>query len=180
MNQHSPLIANADGDQTRPWLHVLYQARRERTVTLVKAAVDRLVGEGKTVTIEAICQVSREVDPEGKGIKKAGVLGNAEAYAYYQQHSTTYQQAHRKLRHAPRQQPTRSTTLPHIDLDRDVTRVHQRYVKLSKSPFRKSDGSDDHYRHSFSCSVLTVTTGNKYTAEEQCVSFMTRMRAESR
>lgn len=102
-------------------------------MTLVKAAVDRLVGEGKTVTIEAICQVSREVDPEGKGIKKAGVLGNAEAYAYYQQHSTTYQQAHRKLRHAPRQQPARSTTLPHIDLDRDVTRVRQRYVKLSKA-----------------------------------------------
>ena len=117
----------------RPWLHVLYQARRERTVTFVKAAVDRLVGEGKTVTIEAICQVSREVDSEGKGIKKAGVLGNAEAYAYYQQHSTTYQQAHRKLRHAPRQQPTRSTTLPHIDLDRDVTRVRQRYAKLSKA-----------------------------------------------
>ncbi len=133
MNQHSPLTPTPDGDQTRPWLHALYQARRQRTVTLVKATVDRLVGEGRTVTIEAICQVSRKVDSEGKGIKKAGVLGNAEAYAYYRQHSATYQRAHQRLRHAPRQEPMTSTTLPHIDLERDITRVRQSYTKLSKA-----------------------------------------------
>src|SRR6266699_3506895 len=127
MDQTLPSTPTAESHQARPWLHTLYQARRERTVTLVKAAVDRLVGEGETVTIEAICQASREVDPEGKGIKKAGVLGNAEAYAYYRQHSTTYQRARRKLRHAPRQEPTRSTALPHIDLDRAVKRVRQSY-----------------------------------------------------
>src|SRR5947199_3788162 len=76
--------------QERPWLKQYHQARRERTVKLVKASVDQLESSGQTVTLEAICARSREVDPEGKGIKKAGIIGNAEAHAYYRKHSVPY------------------------------------------------------------------------------------------
>ena len=104
---------------------------RQRTVTLVKATVDRLLQEGRTVTLEAICTLSREIDPEGKGIKKAGVLGNVEAHAYYRQHSTSYQrglgyqQRRGRQKHASAQ-PSR------IDADRDVKRARQRYLKQPK------------------------------------------------
>ncbi len=76
---------------TRPWLKTYHEARRQRTVDLVKATVDHLLADGQAVTLEAIATRSREVDLEGKGIKKAGILGNAEAHAYYRKHSVTYQ-----------------------------------------------------------------------------------------
>jgi hypothetical protein len=87
MNQHS--ISNTTPEQSRPWLLQHYAATRQRTVDLVKMTVDRLIQEGQTVTIEAICKLSQQLDPQGKGIKKAGVLGNEEAYAYYQQRRTS-------------------------------------------------------------------------------------------
>src|SRR5438876_3050371 len=87
---------NSSSNQTpprstpRPWLKTYHEAKRQRTVDLVKATVDRLVKDGQAVTLEAIATRSREVDPTGRGIKKAGILGNAEAHAYYRKHSVTY------------------------------------------------------------------------------------------
>ena len=92
-------MSNTTPEQDRPWLQQHYQAARERTVRLVKAAVDRLVKDGTAVTIEAICQQSQQLDPQGKGIKKAGVLGNAEAYAYYQQHRPSRAATSRRASH---------------------------------------------------------------------------------
>ena len=77
MTQYSK--SNATPERDRPWLEQHYQATRQRTVRLVKAAVDQLVKDRRAVTIEAICQQSQQLDPQGKGIKKAGVLGNEEA-----------------------------------------------------------------------------------------------------
>src|SRR5215470_11825218 len=87
MNQHS--MSNISHERVRPWLEQHYQTTRQRTVNLVKNAVDQLVKDKRPVTIETICQQSQQLDPQGKGIKKAGILGNAEAYAYYQQHRTS-------------------------------------------------------------------------------------------
>lgn len=87
MSLHSR--SNATPERGRPWLEQHYRATRQRTVSLVKAAVDQLVKDGRTVTIEAICQRSQQLDPQGKGIKKAGILGNEDAYVYYRQHSAS-------------------------------------------------------------------------------------------
>src|SRR5260370_8662517 len=76
--------------EPHPWLQKHYQEKRERTVRLVKAAVDQLVQERQTVTIEAICRRSIEIDPESKGVKKSAILENQEPHAYYRQHSTSY------------------------------------------------------------------------------------------
>jgi hypothetical protein len=116
-----------------PWLLKHYQEKRERTITLVKAAVDQLVNEQQTVTIEAICHKSLALDPEGRGIKKSAILENAEAHAYYQKHSSSYQtmkQRNRKQRRkplSPDPQPLR------IDPNRDVDRVRYRYLQLTKA-----------------------------------------------
>jgi hypothetical protein len=127
-----PSVSNPEKNTSRPWLKQYHLARRERTVRLVKATVDQLLKEGQTVTLEAICARSCEVDPEGKGIKKAGIIGNAEAHAYYRKHSSTYQRGlgyQRRKGHNKRvsARPSR------IDADRDVDRVRLRYLLQPKA-----------------------------------------------
>ena len=100
-------------------------------MNLVKATVDQLERSGQTVTLEAICTRSREVDPEGKGIKKAGIIGNAEAHAYYRKHSVPYRRGQGQQRRKERQLGM-VTTPSHIDTDRDVQRVRQRYLLQPK------------------------------------------------
>ena len=99
---------------------------------LVKDAVDQLVKEKQTVTIEAICQKSLVLDPEGRGVKKSAILENSEAHAYYQEHSTSYQAAKKRNRKtrmssAPDPQPLR------IDPNRNVDRARLRYLHLTKA-----------------------------------------------
>ncbi len=99
---------------------------------LVKATVDQLLKEGQTVTLEAICTLSSEVDPQGKGIKKAGIIGNAEAHAYYRKHSSTYQRGLGYQRRKGRSKRV-SAQPSRIDADRDVDRVRQRYLLQPKA-----------------------------------------------
>src|SRR5712692_9085483 len=124
------LPSNAEMKATRPWLKRYHEARQQRTVDIVIATVDHLLADGQAVTLEAISTRSREVDPEGKGIKKAGILGNAEAHAYYRKHSVTYQsgrgQQRRKSKVHVSAQPSR------IGTDRDIQRVRQRYLQQTK------------------------------------------------
>src|SRR5260370_7479135 len=109
MSHDSPSNAIPQKRATRPWLKSYHEARRRRTVDLVKATVDHLRADGHAVTLEAIATRSRELNPEGKGIKKAGILGNAESHPYYRKHSVTYRtrQGHqrRTRHHHPSPQP---------------------------------------------------------------------------
>jgi hypothetical protein len=126
-----PSASNPAQSADRPWLRRYHQARRQQTVDLVKATVDRLLQEGQTVTLEAVCLRSRELDPQGKGIKKAGVIGNTEAHAYYRKHSATYQRGLGQQRRKSRGRPV-SATPSRIDVDRNVQRVRQRYLLQPK------------------------------------------------
>jgi hypothetical protein len=123
---------NNPPNKPKPWLLKHYEARRQRTVRLVKAAVDQLIREKQTVTIEAICHTSLALDPEGRGVKKSAILENSDAHAYYQEHSTSYQAAkkhNRKTRtsSAPDPQPLR------IDPNRNVDRARLRYLHMTKA-----------------------------------------------
>jgi len=109
-----------------------HQARRQRTVDLVKTTIDQLLRDGQTVTLEAICTRSREVDSQGKGIKKAGIIGNTEAHAYYRKHSTTSQRGLGYQRRKGRSK--RVATIPlRVGMERDVARVRQRYLLQPKA-----------------------------------------------
>lgn len=101
-------------------------------MTLVKAAVDRLVQENQPVTVEAVCRITRELDPTGRGVQKSGVLQNAEAHAYYRQHSATYRAYHGWKDRKPTC-PTPATAILQVKLDRDVGRVRRRYRLFSKA-----------------------------------------------
>jgi hypothetical protein len=125
MNQHS--TSNTTSERPRPWLLQHYAVIRQRTVDLVKQTVDRLIQDGQTVTIEAICKLSQQLDPQGKGIKKAGVLGNAEAYAYYQQHRTSRASTSGRVSH----RAGMAHRLP-TDPGRDLGSVRRRYLRERK------------------------------------------------
>lgn len=125
--------SNPTPEQRRPWLHAHHAARRQRTVALVKAAVDRLVQENQAVTIEAISRLSRDLDPQGKGVQKSGVLQNAEAHAYYRQHSATYLSSRSWRDRQPARTPAHAGGPPQVKLDRDVDRVRRRYRLFSKA-----------------------------------------------
>jgi len=124
-----PSMSNPTHEQARPWLEKHYEATRQRTVGLVTAAVDRLIQDGQTVTIEAICQQSQQLDPQGRGIKKAGILGNAEAYAYYRQHRTSLRRTPKRTSRQPATTTSRLPTDPH----RDLKQVRRRYSRESKA-----------------------------------------------
>lgn len=120
--------------QPHPWLLKHYEEKRQRTIRLVKAAVDQLVKEQQTVTIEAICRKSVEVDTEGQGVKKSAILENAEAHAYYQKHSTSYQTAKKRNRKVRRGERKGANAQPlRIDPNRDVDRARYRYLQLTKA-----------------------------------------------
>ena len=120
--------------QPYPWLLKHYEEKRQRTITLVKASVDYLVKEGKTVTIEAICRTSLELDPEGRGVKKSSILENTVAHEYYRKHSTSYQaeQARRRPR-GKRVGAALSAQPLRIDPKRDVDRARYRYMQMTKA-----------------------------------------------
>ncbi|HYU73968.1 MAG TPA: hypothetical protein VEL31_14920 [Ktedonobacteraceae bacterium] len=122
---------NNEPKQPKPWLLKHYQEKRQRTVTLVKAAVDHLANEQQTVTIEAICRTSSTLDPEGRGVKKSAVLENPEAHAYYRKHSTSYQTMKQRNR-KPRRKPSAPDPL-RIDPNRDVDRARYRYQHMTNA-----------------------------------------------
>jgi hypothetical protein len=97
----------------------------------VKATVDQLVHEECPVTIEAICLRSVEFDAQKKGVKKAGILGNEMAYAYYRQHSVSYQRAHKRKHPVVRKGSVVISSRP-IDPERDIARVRSRYLRQNK------------------------------------------------
>lgn len=126
---------NSEPKQPHPWLLKHYEEKRQRTINLVKASVNQLLAEKRTVTIEAICQKSVELDSEGRGVKKSSIFKNPAAHAYYREHSDSYQAAQVRKRHRTGKNkvtPPPATSL-HIDPNRDVEWVRYRYLQMSKA-----------------------------------------------
>jgi hypothetical protein len=133
MPRRSPSNKTTNGvNQPHPWLQKHYEEKRQRTVRLVKAAVDQLVEARQTVTIEAICRKSVEVDPEGRGVKKSALLENQEAHAYYREHSASYRAAQIRKRTSKAAKAAAQAHPLRIDLHRDVGRARYRYLQMTK------------------------------------------------
>jgi uncharacterized Ntn-hydrolase superfamily protein len=118
--------------EPHPWLQKHYQEKRERTIRLVKAAVDQLVKEKQAVTIEAICHKSAEIDAEGRGVKKSALLENQEAHAYYREHSSSYQAIQARKRQGKSAKVPAQAHPLRIDSHRDVDRARYRYLQMTK------------------------------------------------
>ncbi len=131
-----PSRSNETNDEPRqphPWLQKHYQEKRERTVRLVKATVDQLVKEKQTVTMEAICHKSAEIDAEGRGVKKSALLENQEAHAYYRAHSASYRAAQTRKRTGKAARTSAQAHPLRIDPQRDGDRARYRYLQMTKS-----------------------------------------------
>src|SRR5260370_38914777 len=102
---------------------------RKKRNKIRQSTVDQLVKERQSVTIEAICQLSQRLDPQGKGIKKAGILGNEEAYAYYRQYRASQRSPSRRTVHQPVTALHRLPPDPH----RDLQQVRRRYLRARKA-----------------------------------------------
>ena len=118
--------------EAHPWLQKHYQGKRERTIHLVKATVDQLVKEKQTVTIEAICHKSAQIDEEGRGVKKSAVLENQEAHAYYRAHSASYRAAAARKRTSKAAKTSAQAHPSRIDPHRDIDRARYRYLQMTK------------------------------------------------
>jgi len=132
-NPNSRLNQESDGVvQPRPWLQKHYQEKRERTVRLVKTAVDQLVKEGQAVTIEAVCHKSAQIDAEGRGVKKSALLENPEAHTYYQEHSVSYRMVQARKRAGKAAKISVQAHPLRVDPHRDVDRARYRYLQMTK------------------------------------------------
>lgn len=126
-----PMTSTSSSGESRPWLQEkVYGPKRERTVTLVKQAVDALVKDKKRVSLATVVAKSKELDPDESGISESAVLNNPEAKAYFDQY--------RSWKGSPRRnrtpvEPAVSAVSRPIKLDRDLARVRRRLMRQSKN-----------------------------------------------
>jgi len=78
------------------------QGKFKRTVELTRKAITKLETESKTVTLEAVCEATREFDEQGKGLRPMTILRNPEAAELFRQHSPAYQARQQKVGKAKR------------------------------------------------------------------------------
>ena len=130
MKSMSPKSESNNSEQQAP-AHLLsvYKAKEQRTFDLVKKTVDTLLHEKQQVSLSTIVAKSQEVDLEGKGVSISAIQRNEQANTYYKKH--------RSHKGTQRKRSPNLTQLSQVDdlrikLDRDMSRVRQRYLKLSK------------------------------------------------
>jgi hypothetical protein len=133
-------LANEKVGFAYPWLEEqVYAPKRQHTYELVKQAIDALrADEKKHISLSTIEAKTRELDPEGKGISQSAILGNQQAYTYYQKHRN-FKPSNNRKNSAKRatatngdadQFPNHLLGIP--DLNRNQARVARRYMQFSK------------------------------------------------
>lgn len=129
--KHVPRTSKPNPNHEAPsWLEEqVYAPKRQRTAELVKQAVDALLAEGSRVSLTSVATKSRQLDPEGTGVSESAILTNDEARAYYEQHRTW--RGPRGRRSAAAGMPSDPAPV-RVKPDRNVARVRQRYMRLSK------------------------------------------------
>jgi len=111
------------------WLvEQVYGPKRERTIELVKRSVDMLLEQKERVSLASIVAISQKIDSEGQGISESAILGNEQARAYYEQHRS-WKGTQRKRSVAP----AHPSHPGQVKLDRDLTQVRQRYLRMGKA-----------------------------------------------
>lgn len=125
------LTFNSTND--RPWLKETHQKRSNRSVEIGKQAIDLLIKNGEPVTYSNLAKISKEIDPEGKGIHPNTIRTNGQLNEYYKEHSLTYKQ---KV-NSKNVKPNMNADIEDIDFrkikpNRNVENTHRKYMKLSK------------------------------------------------
>lgn len=103
----------------REWLKSLYDKKRNRSYEL-----------GAKASYRTVALKSKEIDPNGKGIHQNTIINNKELHDYFIQHSTTKSYKPRNKANKPLLGDL--DAFKHIKQDRDIERVRQRYMQLTK------------------------------------------------
>ena len=106
----------------------VYDARRRRTIDLVKASIEALRADRLVVSLASIAGRSRSLDQSGRGVSETAILRNQEARALYQAHRSA---AGRGPRRRPASERGASPILA-THATRDLGRARQRYMRLPK------------------------------------------------
>ena len=125
-----PPTSRSRPDRDAPsWLQEkVYAPRRQRTLDLVRHAVDVLVTAEQAVSLASIATTSKAIDPTGQGISTSAILENPEARTYYEQHRRWTGTRTRLTLRPTSPGPAR----PRVDAHRDVARARQRYRRWTK------------------------------------------------
>ncbi len=81
------------------------QRKYERTVQLTRQAIDKLEKEGEAVTLATLCEATRPLDDQGRGLRPITVLRNPQAAELFHQHSAAYQARQQKAKKVKRKHP---------------------------------------------------------------------------
>lgn len=114
----------------REWLESLYDKKRSRSYELGVKAITILFNEGKTVSYRTVALKSKEIDPDGRGIHQNTIINNKELHDYFLQYSTT--KAYKARKKSNKRLLGDLEEFKHIKPDRDIDRVRQRYMQLTK------------------------------------------------
>jgi len=118
-------------NEPHPWLEEkVYAHLRQRTADLVRRSVDALRKDKQRVSLSTVAAMSKELDPEHRGISESAILDNQEARAYYEQHRSWRGPSRKRAKPlvvAP--PPSPGVVKP----SRDEQRVRQRYLRMSKA-----------------------------------------------
>lgn len=132
MSRSSERTNSMSQTEAHPWLkEKVYEPARQRTVQLVRQAVDSLVTRGQRVSLATVIAESTKIDPGGRGVSKGGILGNPDAKAYYDRHKSWKGPKHRKST-GSRGQSTTPVQRP-VDPNRDIARVRNRLTRKGKA-----------------------------------------------
>lgn len=122
------LFELTDHKKYKPWLEEGYQAKKNRTLSLGKEAIDKLMEAGKRVSYRNIEAMSKEIDPEKKGIHANSVKFNEELYQYYLKFANL-----KKTTKTPSRILEKPFSYQHLKENRDLNDVKRRYLQLSRS-----------------------------------------------
>lgn len=115
------------------WLKESHQRRSNRSVQIGKQTIDQLIKKGNPITYTTIAQLSKEIDPEGKGIHPNTIRSNEHLYEYYKQHSKTYKQKRNSKNNTFNHSITNEDFEFHkIKPNRNLDNLQKKYMKLSK------------------------------------------------
>lgn len=123
-----------NSDSERSWLREkVYAPKRQRTIHIVKQTIDSLLASKQRVSLATVTNKSKEIDPEGLGISESAILNNEEARSYYELNRTWKGGSRRRQKKEGDHRPPLPFTLSKINPNRDVSRVRQRLMRLSKT-----------------------------------------------
>ncbi|MDT0618400.1 MAG: hypothetical protein RJQ08_02615 [Salinisphaeraceae bacterium] len=118
----------ASNTQQKPWLTPIYQAKRERTVRLVRLAIEELQKKKQRVTLAAICSTSKHLDSEHKGISQSAIITNEDARRLFDQAKHIGRVNNRRARKS-----VSRSNLARLAVGRDTPAARRRLLRLTKN-----------------------------------------------